>query len=324
MKKNEKIIIGLILLFIAGCSIIREKKTVIEYPGEGLPNRKPEIFAMGIISSKDKEHSSLSFSPDGKEIWWSLWPLPRGEEKRPQIIKFIKYKNNCWSDPAEVPFSGKYRDGSPAFSHDGNRIFFYSDRPLDEESEERNDIDIWFVKRTKDGWSKPINPGKPLNSGYLEASPCLTANGNLYFTTNRNQYPDPVGNNDIFVSHYRNGMFCEPVSISDNINTSYARESFPFVSPDETYIIFSRDNRKFDSEGNCISGCRKLMISFSDEAGIWTAPVDMGANFANARFPSVSPDGKYLFFTNYSEKTSDDFYWVDAGIIHELKPDFVK
>lgn len=38
------------------------------------------------------------------------------------------------------------------------------------------------------------------------------------------------------------------------------------------------------------------------------------------RFPGVSPDGKYLFFTRwYSDPYYHDLYWVDAQIINDLK-----
>lgn len=327
--KQLMIIILVILVEIAlfhSCKIYSSKQLGFNelFPEQSAPNKTPEIFALGIISSNDQEHSSLSFSPDGKEIWWSLWHLPHDLDKYPQVIKYIKFENKQWSKPLVASFSGTYRDGGPAFSPDGNRIYFYSRRPLNKKSEVMHDNDIWYVERTQDGWSQAFNLGKPVNTEYVEATPCLANNGNLYFTSNRNQYDDPTGNNDIFVSHYHNGVFGEPVSVSDKINTTYARESFPYISFDETYIIFSRDSRKFDTNGNCISGNRKMMISFKDEKGEWLNPVDMGTHFENTRFPSVSPDRKYLFFTKYSENTSEDFYWVDASVIDELKPKHLK
>ena len=43
------------------------------------------------------------------------------------------------------------------------------------------------------------------------------------------------------------------------------------------------------------------------------------------RFSRVSPDGKYLFFgsnRNQTEKQPGfDIFWIDAGIIEELKAD---
>jgi hypothetical protein len=283
------------------------------------PGMTPEIFAPGIVSSEHQEHSSLSISPDGKEMWWSRWRLPHDLDKYPQAIVFIKYDNGAWSQPEVAPFSGRHRDGSPAFSPDGNKIFFYSRRPLDNQSDEMHDNDIWYVEETPDGWGRPINLGSTVNTSAVEATPWLTANGNLYFTSNRVQYEDPTGNSDIFVSEYSDTGYTEPKGLGPNINTPYARDAFPFVAPDESYIIFSRDDRRFDDEGNVIDGERLLVISFKDDDGEWQEAVDTGDHFAKTRFPSVSPDGKYFFFTKYTEGGNEDFYWVDAKVISTFK-----
>lgn len=284
----------------------------------------PELFAPGIVSSDHQEHSSLSFSPDGRQMWWSRWRLPHDLDKYPQIIMHTKYENGRWTQPRPAPFSGKWRDGSPAFSPDGNRIYFYSRRPIDAASGQMHNNDIWFAERKQNGWIEPKNLGSVVNSPSVEATPCIASSGNLYFSSNRSQYEDPVGNSDIFVSHFVNGQFTEPHGVGSAINTPYARDSFPFIAPDESYLIFSRDSRHFDSEGNITSGDRRLMISFRDTNGEWIEAVDMGPHFANCRFPSVSPDGQYLFFTKYTEGNNEDFYWVDAKVIEELKPDGLK
>jgi len=321
--KQKVIFVGIVILLLLIVSTCTRKSNfpVLKGPylGKKPPGRIPEVFAPGIVSSENQEHSSLAFSPDGKEMWWSLWRLPHDLDKYPQVIKYIKLENDEWSKPRVAPFSGKYRDGGPAFSPDGRRIYFYSRRPLQSNDEAMHDNDIWYVERSEDGWSQPVNLGKPVNTPFVEATPCLSANGNLYFTSDRNQYDDPTGNNDLFMSEFMNGSFSEPKGLGDPINTSYARESFPYIAPDEGYIIFSKDNRKFDSDGNTIQGDRRLMISFKDENDLWRNPIDMGPYYQKARFPSVSSDGKYLFFTKYTEEANEDFYWVDANIIEELK-----
>ena len=42
-------------------------------------------------------------------------------------------------------------------------------------------------------------------------------------------------------------------------------------------------------------------------------------SYEGARFPGLSPDDKYLFFTRYDENWNEDIYWVDARIIDEIK-----
>ena len=93
-----------------------------------------------------------------------------------------------------------------------------------------------------------------------------------------------------------------------------------------------------------------LFVSFKKEDGSWTKGKNMGADInssATEYCPTVSPDGKYFFFTSnrkayksysetpltYEEKIRilnshgnglGDIYWVDARIIEELKPDELK
>ena len=291
------------------------KQQYFELP---LPGETPVVFAKGIISSDDQEHSSLAFSPDGKEIYWSMWKLPHDFEKSPQVIKYIRFENGKWSKAATAQFSGKHRDGSPVFSPNGKKIFFYSRRPLEETDSTINDNDIWYVERKNTQWGKPVNAGDSINTEHVEACPSIAKNGNLYFTSNRNKYEDPTGNNDIFFAKFSNGKYLKAKSIGKNINTKNAREGFPYISPNENYLIFSRDDRHFDESGKYVYGERKLMISFRQDNEEWATPVELGEKFKNARFPSVSPDGKYLFFTKYAAHSSEDFYWVDATFIKNL------
>ena len=67
-----------------------------------------------------------------------------------------------------------------------------------------------------------------------------------------------------------------------------------------------------------------LYISFRDRYGEWTEAIHMGDRINSEHFeycPSVSPDGKFLFFTrrDSSQDRKGDIYWMDAGIIEELR-----
>lgn len=283
------------------------------------PGIVPKLFAKGIISSNNQEHSSLCISQDETEIWWSLWELPYAKGQVQKIYSINKI-NGQWTKPKLAPFSGEYKDGGPCLSYDGNRLYFYSRRPIFPDTLE-NDNDIWYVERNESGWGGPINAGSVINTDFVEANPVLVKNNNLYFTSNRNN-----GNPDIYLSNYENGRYQKPENIGAIINTPDAREMFFTVSPDESFIIFLRDSRSFSESGELIAGDRNLMISFKNELGNWEEAKNMGDVFnkEKARFPSLSPDGKYLFFTRYTEGNDEDFYWVDTKIIKDLKPQHLK
>lgn len=317
-----KISLLLGILLLLGCSFGCDSfSTHHRYFGQTPPGMVPELFAPGIVSSEHQEHSSLAISPDGKEMYWSIWRLPHDFQRFPQVIMFVKFENGAWSEPQIAPFSGTYRDGGPAFSLDGDRIYFYSRRPVEGKSEDAHENDIWYVERVEDGWSEPVHLGDAINSASTDATPSLAANGNMYFTTTRVQYEDPVGRNDIFFAECRDEGYLDAIGVGPAVNTDHSRDSFPFIAPDESYLLFSRDNRRFDAEGNVIEGDRRLMVSFKGDDGEWMDAVEMGPTFHRTRFPSVSPDGKYLFFTKFTEGGHEDFYWVDAQVIENLRLD---
>ena len=45
------------------------------YLGQKPPGMIPEIFAPGIVSTDFYNHSSVTMSPDGNEIYWAMGPL---------------------------------------------------------------------------------------------------------------------------------------------------------------------------------------------------------------------------------------------------------
>jgi hypothetical protein len=65
-----------------------------------------------------------------------------------------------------------------------------------------------------------------------------------------------------------------------------------------------------------------LYVCFRQPDGTWTDRVSLGEPInskALERFPTVSPDGKYLFFTRWTPEHDEDVFWVSAGIIEQLK-----
>jgi len=65
-----------------------------------------------------------------------------------------------------------------------------------------------------------------------------------------------------------------------------------------------------------------LFISFRLPDRNWTDPVNMGSPINTGqmeRFSSLSPDGKYLFFTRDTPGYDEDVYWVSAKVIDDIK-----
>ena len=124
--KQKAIFVGIaILLVLIFSTCTRQSDFPVlkgAYLGQKPPGMTPEIFAPGIISTGHHD-GSITFSSDGKELFYHFGGLGR------MVILFMKQEGDRWTAPQVAPFSGKYRDGEPHFSHDGNKLLFRSTRP---------------------------------------------------------------------------------------------------------------------------------------------------------------------------------------------------
>lgn len=274
------------------------------YLGQQLPGIIPEVFAPGIVSDTSwAEHCQVAVSPKGDEIYWSAWtskypPSDPKYGKATEQIFYSKSENGTWTKPALAEFVKGFLttfNGGPVFSLDGNKLFFYSNRPGG-----LGDLDVWYVEKINDTWSKPVNIGKPYNSEGTDITPVFTGKGNAFKNFQKT-----------IKYKYENGVFTNPDTIV--INKDFSPKLSLYVSPDESYMIFAAN--KEDGFGSL-----DLYISFKNANNEWGYPINMG-NKVNTtlaeRFPVVSPDGKYMFFMRHTE--TQDFFWVSTEIFDELR-----
>jgi len=281
-----------------------------EYLGMKKPGLNPEPFAHGILRGVFNPHSNLAFSPDGKEIYWTDSYFAYSSK-----IWFMKMINNQWTEPKIASFSNKYHHEGPFFAPDGRRLYFCSDRPVKKDGEPKRGLDIWYVEREKNGWGEPQNVGFPVNTDNTEEWVSVSENGNLYFNIFFRDYGNSGA--DIYCSKLINGQYTKPEKL-EKINSEYYDGS-PYIAPDESYIIYwsgRPEGYSFDAD---------LYINFRKKDGSWTHAVNMrkAINMGETGSPGMSPDKKYFFF-KYRTNGIDDFYWVDASAIHELKKKILK
>ncbi|MCP4723938.1 MAG: hypothetical protein GY863_02820 [bacterium] len=322
------------ILFCAACIYLvnctnnmQSQELTGDYLGQKLPGDSPELFAPGIITHGFHEHG-IAISPDGKEIFY----VTTDNRYSQYIIIHIKRENNIWSKPEVASFSGQYIDFEPEFSSDGNKLYFSSNRPVNGNEPLDENINIWYIERTGNGWSDPVNIGAPVNTVNGELNQTLAANGNIYY-----QYFEERGlSSDIYFSRYQNGQYSTPIRLDNGINTDH-NEASPFIAPDESYLMF-HSNRP----GTL--GSMDIYISFRQEDGSWGEPINMGEPVnspAPDNIPYVTPDGKYFFFSSYRTLDPGQFkgktynelldlykkpqngymtiFWMDAGFIEGLR-----
>lgn len=260
------------------------------YLGQPLPGSVPESFASGIVEGD--LHTPPVFTPDGSQAYWSL---------QGSTILAARLERDGWTQPTKVAFSASitdYRD--PFITPSGDRLFFLSKGTLpgSQLPEKEN---IWFVQRSGQGWGEPQPLSENVNALTLHWQVSVAANGNLYFSSSE---PDGIG--DIYVSRTIDGEYGKPVRLVAPINTEQV-EMTPYIAPDESYLLFARTA---DQNSNPM-----LYLSFADKNGDWREPV-LVETVTYGLCPSVSPDGKYLFYLSSPRSVS----WMNTEFIDELRP----
>jgi hypothetical protein len=141
----------------------------------------------------------------------------------------------------------------------------------------------------------------------------FTKNGNAY----RMGYYHYDNNEKPICFKYSNGIFSDPTPV--NIQPDFHPWYPMYVSQDENYLIFGGYHYLQTFGG------LDLYISFKLPNGQWGYPVNMG-NKINSdrieRFPTISPDGNYLFFVRHTE--TQDFFWVFTSFFDNLKKECIE
>jgi hypothetical protein len=269
------------------------------YLGQTPPGSTPEIFAPGIVNTEEFTEIEGMFGADMNTFYFV-----RNAEKYTGIVKVgafkgetstfglivIEYKNNKWQQSVVAKAVSE-----PSISPDGNTILLKNG----------------YIERTNDGWSEVKSLGAPFDDIEIMRS-SISSNGTIYFDTfNRAQ--------DIPLRYSRliNGKYEAPKSLGSQFGIG-RYNAHPFIAPDESYIIF-------DSVREGGYGSSDLYISFRAADGSWGPAINMGDKInttASEKSPSLSPDGKFLFFDWRTKPRNADvtIYWVDAQIIETLRP----
>lgn len=296
---------GVMLLspLVAGCRPAPEAANL--YFGQDPPGDTPVVFAPGIISKAGRFEQFLLYAPDGREL---LFGVTNADWSAFTILS-MTLQRGTWSEPRAAPFLGSSDTSAltAAVSFDGHTALFTSSRPA------YPPADIWMSTRGTAGWAEPTKVGPPISSAADEFEVAIARNGTIYFSSARD---GGLGDLDIYRARLVDGAYPAGENLGPPINTA-AGDDLPYVAPDERYLIFA-SNRP-GGLGN-----RDLYVSFAG-ASRWTEPVNLGRPINSEAwdiYPSVSPDGKYLFFTRRTawEATEDsDIYWVSTAFIARLR-----
>lgn len=181
---------------------------------------------------------------------------------------------------------------APTFSMDGNTIYLQG----------KGKGGVWQVHRTKNGWGTP-EPYMLKKYGLYDFSPTLS--GNMYVGSNGNQGDIKDWATYNFCRMTISGNDTIIKSLGSPINAPGFNGDF-HVAPDESFMLISdKETKDFKAE---------IYISFHKPDDTWTNPKSLGPLINNGLADRwgeyVSPDHKYLFYTQGTGPKSCYIYWV--------------
>lgn len=263
------------------------------YTGQPVPGDQAQLFAPDIM--KNLAHSSPSFSPDGKEIYWSVVSRDGQHRKMYRMI----FRDDSWSAPQPLFANDTYHYDQPFITHSGTELYFGSNRP-----DGTNDTPSMRI------WKATIRDDKSLTDPRVVTgmwTPTLSRSNMLYFVDRAEGYRNSLG---IYRANLT-GDSLQKTLLSGEINRKSAQDWCPYISPDDRYLLFASDRDKTPGDFD-------IYVSFNKN-GHWTEPAGLGSSVntdAQERFPGLSADGRYLFFTRSTDiPNRHELYWISASVI---------
>ncbi len=278
-----------------------------DYLGRTPPGLEAEVFDSGELIGEARVFN-MAFSPAGDELFFSVNRTAPGRIGPDYEIMHMRRVGDRWTAPETAWFSGEYSDCDLTFSPSADLIFFASElRPHPVTGEQ---MDIYYLEWTEDGWSDPIHAGTEVNTEHGEVHASMSAHGNLFYRSSR---PDGYGDDDIWQAEWVDGEFVNARNLGPAINTEHM-ETDCFIAPDESYLLYNTIRPEHGSRP-------QVYVSFKRDDGTWTTGRSLGPAVnceAGSMGSVVTPDGRALFYTS---RCSGDraVQWISTEVIHRLR-----
>jgi outer membrane protein OmpA-like peptidoglycan-associated protein len=178
---------------------------------------------------------------------------------------------------------------APMFFGGTNKLMFTSARKggvvnNPDKQDSKYLCDLWWTEQQDGVWSKPVNFGRPVNSGLHEGAGVMSADEILFLT----RWSDNNHNEAfIYMAKMADGKFFECLKLDNNVNMAGYKAMHPFISHDGSRLYFS-SNRPGGYGG------MDIWYVNIDENGATSEPHNAGKN-VNTNGNEVTP-----FFHNMS------------------------
>lgn len=298
MKKSLLAVVSLsAVLFMSDYSVAADELTQLKGPyfGQKQPELTAQVFAPGMVSLNGRHEYGISFSPALDEVYFSTQKLDDVA-----AIYTSRVERGIWQPIEKLNLTNSAKAGEmhPFVSRHGQTLYFTA------YNADFTDTKIWQVSREINGWGSAKKLLSPINDEEVFYS-TLADNGDLFYSD--------IYKFKTFYSPIKNGEYSEIFEVP------IAFGLHPFISAERDYLLVdavAKDKQRKDKD---------IYVYFKQKDGSWTDAINLG-EAVNSPFyetvPSVTPDGKYLFFSRYDEEGGEisNLYWISTQVIERLRP----
>lgn len=302
MKKTVSYFICFFALLVVSCKTFATTEAFPDLRGHWFgqkePRLIPEIFAPGLISVEGRYEFGVSFSPDLKEMYFTVLDVVDSIQGKTAIF-YSQVQGQKWTRPKKADFTKGVMNYEllPHVSLNGDRIYFSAGGEVDSKKS-----GVWYVVRNEDNWSKAKKLDLPFSLGRV---------------SDFNQGP----HGDIFLTKMSEKKMYYSERKNDDISDIKALDIefgvHGFMAPEGDYLLVNaqiKDENRNDHD---------LFVIFKGKDNSWSKPINLGASI-NTNYSEtvarITPDGKFLFFGRYNEPGKlSNIYWVSTKVITQLK-----
>jgi OmpA-OmpF porin, OOP family len=198
---------------------------------------------------------------------------------------------------ADSTFNRGTASFAPMYYDNFKRMVFTSAREggvvLDPEKQQSEYLcDLYHIEQTGDGWSQPVNFGRPLNSAQHDASGSFNPTNAIFYTRWSAERPDVQ---NIYLARMIDYRFFESYKLDSAVNYPGYKSINPFVSLDGTTLFFSSDRP--GGKG----GMDIWKVALDEQGNVTGKPVNLGEpvnSEANEVTPYMHEASSTLFFSS--------------------------
>jgi len=231
---KRKLLQSILLLFLVQTLVMGQSETytieIAKFSSDKYQEFAPVFYRNGIVYCSDQTHGFFIkyLTSDNKGLLKINYveKADQANWKRPKLLS--------------KDLRTRFNDGPASFSRNGDTIYYSRNLKVDgsvkENSNPRNKLGV-FHSVSEDGKWVKTRDLRFNNEYYNITTPYVSPDGKRLFFASDN--PAGFGGSDLYVSHWKDDYWEDPVNMGPEINTP-GNESYPFVNS-EGALFFSSD-----------------------------------------------------------------------------------